>query len=195
MLLRRTFLSAVIALALAACETRQQSANLPDLSYAHLGPIRLDVANVEIVDEYYPPLRRPNVEHEFPIPPADAARRWANDRLQAVGRSRTVRFTIRNAAVTEVKLERRAGVVGAFTTDQSERYFGVLDIGVEIRSATGAREAYAEARAEQTRTVSEKASVNDRERVFFEMTEFLMKTIDAELERQIGQHFARFRRT
>ncbi|MBM3511031.1 MAG: hypothetical protein FJX61_12995 [Alphaproteobacteria bacterium] len=196
MLSRRWLLAiaAVAVLPLGACQVPAPAPTLPELTYAHLGPIRLDVARIEIVDDYLPPLRRPNVEHEFPIPPADAARRWVNDRLQAAGRQRTARFFIRTAAVVETKLDRRGGLAGAFTTDQSERYNATLEVALEIRSESGQREAYVEARSENTRTVSEKASINDRERVYFEMTEFLMKAVNAELEAQINQHFGRFRR-
>ena len=60
-------------------------ARFPELTYAHLGAMRLDVARVEIADEYHEPLRPPNVDHLFPTPPERAMRRWATDRLAASG--------------------------------------------------------------------------------------------------------------
>ncbi|MDA0260847.1 MAG: hypothetical protein O3A21_01420, partial [Proteobacteria bacterium] len=44
---------------LVSCETAAPKPELPKLSYAGLGLIRLDVAKIEIIDEYLPTLKRP----------------------------------------------------------------------------------------------------------------------------------------
>ena len=40
----------------------------------------------------------------------------------------------------------------------------------------------------RTRTVREDASLHDRKRIWFEMTEALMKDFNAEMEKNIRQH-------
>ena len=47
-------------------------------------------------------------------------------------------------------------------------------------------------RAERSRTVAEGVSLNDRERVWFEMTEAMMNDLNTSLQRQINQHLRAF---
>ena len=177
----------------AGCETAAPEPQKPELSYAHLGAIRLDVAKVEVVDEYLPPLQPPNVEHEFPISPAEALQQWARDRLQAAGKDRKARFIIRNAAVQEIALDKKKGLRGLFTKDQSERYDGRITVQLEIRSNRGFRDAFVEAMAEESRTVPEDISIVERERVFLQITKELIAVLNAEIEKQIAAHLSSYR--
>ena len=189
----RLAVAAVLLVAAAGCATPAPAPE-PQLGYAHLGPIRLDVAGIEIVDAYLPPLREPHVEHEFPVSPAEALQRWAQDRLVAAGRERGARFVIRDAAVREVRLPRKKGLRGLFTTDQSERYDGRVAVALEIRSQRSSfRDAIVEAVAERSRTVPEDASVEERERVFLQLTEDLVASLNGEIEKQIAAHLGAYR--
>ena len=184
--------AAILLVAAAGCATPAPAPE-PQLGYAHLGPIRLDVAGIEIVDAYLPPLREPHVEHEFPVSPAEALLRWAQDRLVAAGRERRARFVIHDAAVREVRLPRKKGLRGLFTTDQSERYDGRVAVALEIRSGRNVRDAIVEAVAERSRSVPEDASVEERERVFLRITEDLVASLNGEIEKQIAAHLAAYR--
>ena len=188
----RLAVAAILLVAAAGCAT-SAPAPAPQLGYAHLGPIRLDVAGIEIVDAYLPPLREPHVEHEFPVSPAEALLRWAQDRLVAAGGQRSARFVIRDAAVREVRLPTKKGLRGLFTTDQSERYDGRVAVTLEIRSRGSFRDAIVEAVAERSRTVPEDASVEERERVFLQITEDLVASLNGEIEKQIAAHLAAYR--
>ena len=182
----------LVAGVVAGCETAIPAPQKLELSYAHLGAIRLDVAKVEVVDEYLPPLQPPNVEHEFPISPAEALQQWARDRLQAAGKDRKARFIIRNAAVQEIALDKKKGLRGLFTKDQSERYDGRITVQLEIRSNRGFRDAFIEAIAEESRTVPEDISLVERERVFLQITEELIAILNAEIEKQIAAHLSSY---
>lgn len=187
----------VIALlgAVAACgQTAANRPVYPELTYGHLPPIRLDVASVEIVDDYESPLRPPNVEHEFPVTPAAAARRWAKERLKAVGQSGVARAIVRDASVVEVDLKQKGGLTGLFTTEQSQRYDARLVMEIEIRSERGFKDAFVSAEAKRSRTVPENLTLNEREKVYFKITEAVMGDLNAQLEKQINQHLARYLR-
>ncbi|MFQ5972142.1 MAG: hypothetical protein ACE5Q3_07390 [Alphaproteobacteria bacterium] len=173
---------------LAGCAEVGPAPKFPELTYDHLAPIPLDVAELRIVTAYQPPLDVPNVEHRAPTAPATAARRWAEDRLIATGaRGRRAVFTIVNAAIVESELERSSGLRGLLTTDQSERYDAALEVQLEVFSATGKREGLATASARRSRTVAENITLNERERVWFELTEKLMRDLNVELERSIRE--------
>jgi hypothetical protein len=185
----RNLSAAVVALAmLAGCETPPPPSGFPQLSYAHLPPINLNVAKVEIVSEYRPTGVAPNVEHLFPVKPLEAAKRWSRERLKAVGRSGTARVTIRRASVVEVPLARSTGLRGMLTTDQTERYDGVIEISIAILDDSGRQLGAIVSRALRTKSVPEDISVYDREKVWFDMVEAMMNDLNVSLETQIKRY-------
>jgi hypothetical protein len=190
----RTF-AALAALALLAPlgPGRAQDARFADLTFGYLGQIALDAARVEVVQEFRSAGAKPNVEHLFPIPPAAAVARWAEDRLKPAGRFRLCRVVVKDAAVVEVPLPKTGGIKGWFTTDQSERYDATVEVTVEIRDDTG-RNAYATARVKRSQTVEDGTPPNKRREVWYAMTEKLMADLDKELERAIRQYLAAYLR-
>jgi len=182
----------LVLLALAACETPPPETRFPEMTFAHLGPIRLDVADIELVEAHPPPLKHPNVEHLAPTSPADAMRRWAADRLRATGGAGRAKLTIERADIVETALKKTGGVRGLFTTDQSERYDATLEVVLEVRDDQGRRSGFAKARASRSRTIAEDASAADRDRLLFRLTEELMADIDRTLEENIRRHLASF---
>lgn len=177
---------------LAACDTPPYRYQFADLTYAHLSPFALNVAVIDPANAYRPPMRSPNVEHLFPVQPAAAAMQWAKDRLIAVGSNGAARFTVLQASVVEVPLERTTGFQGLFTDDQSERYDAVLEVRLDVENAQGLRTGTVTARAQRSQTVAEDATLNERERVWYELTEALMTDLNAELEKNIRQHLGAF---
>lgn len=188
-----TGLAAAAAGSLAGCNTPPSRYEFPELTYAHLPPIRLDVAVVDVVDSYHPPMMEPNVEHLFPVPPARAMERWARDRLVAAGNNGAALFTILRADVIEVPLERTTGIKGVFTVDQSYRYDASLEIRLDAENTSGLRRGTITAQARRSQTVAEDMTLNERERLWFEMTELLMRDIGAEIEKNIDKYLAAFR--
>ena len=189
---RNLALAAVMFGTIAACQTPDPEPTYPELSYGHLGTIPLDVARIEVVLAYAPPAKKPNVEHLFPVSPLSVAERWIADRLRAAGRTGVARATITQASVVEVVLDRTRGLRGVFTIDPSERYDGVIEIDIRILGDDGREKAAVLSRAERSRTVAEGVSLNDRERVWFEMTEAMMNDLNTSLQRQINQYLRAF---
>jgi hypothetical protein len=177
---------------LAGCALSVERPDFPELTWTHLPPITLDVAEIEIIDATQPTGASPHVEHLFPLPPAKAAERWARDRLRAGGANNRARFTIQRAEVTEVNLRQTGGLSGLFTKDQSERYDADLVVLLEIRSDAGQRLGQVTAELRKSRTVAEDASLNEREAVWFAITDDLMKLLNTEMERTMPQFLGRW---
>lgn len=176
--------------AIAACETPAPASKLPELTFAHLPTLRIPVQRIEVVNRYVAPMRAPNVEHLFPVPPARAMERWAADRLKADGGRGVARFAIAEASVKETKLPRDESMRGYFTKQQTERYDARVDATLEIQDAVGAMKGVANAHATRSVSVREDASLNERERTKFDLVEGLMKDFDAEIERSILRYLA-----
>lgn len=184
---------AAALLSLGACQMASPpQPNFPDLTFAHLPKLRLDVAQIEVIDEYVSPAKPPNVEHLFPTRPAAVAERWGRDRLEAVGAAGRARVLVKRASVVEVPLEQSKGIRGLLTTDQSERYDAVIEIVVQVEGPKG-RGSVASS-ATRSRSVPENVSLNDRERMWFEMTEEMMSDLNTALEARIREAFANYLR-
>ncbi len=191
--LKAILLLAATSLTLVGCEITPERNVYPELTYQHLDPIRLDVRDIVVEQAYAPPLAEPNVDHDFPVKPMDAAARWAQDRLVAAGATRTATFVIRDAAVVEVPLEQSEGVTGAFTTDQSERYDAHMEVQIVIRDDRGWEEANLITEVTRTMTVAEDVTLNEREKAWYSLTEKLMVDMDQRLAESIEENFQRYR--
>jgi len=177
-----------------ACVQTPPGKSFPELRYSHLDPIGLAVNSVEVRTVYVSPGKAPNVEHEFPVKPAAAAERWVQDRIRARGGPDRLRATVTKGSVVEVPLKRTTGIRGAFTTDQSERYDGELELRLEIFAPNGTRRAMVSSRATRTRTVAEDVTLSEREDIWFRITEAMMNDLNRALEHQIAKHFTEWRR-
>ncbi|WP_417432083.1 hypothetical protein [Kiloniella sp.] len=193
MLSRRSFMLSGLAIggaALTGCKTAPSSYEYAELTYTHLPPYNLLVRDVVIDQAYVSPAKSPNVEHLFDISPAQASARWAKDRLYPQGNNNVLNFLIKNAAVTESKLEQQKGITGLFTYDQSERYTGVLEVELQVLNDQGFNEASVVAKAERSVTVAENIKLRDREKVWYKLTEDLMTEIDRQLQQGIAKHLS-----
>jgi hypothetical protein len=177
---------------LAGCTVPVQRSSFPELTWTHLPPITLDVAEIEIIDATRPTGASPYVEHLFPLPPAKAAERWARDRLRAGGTANRARFIIQRGDVTEVNLRQTGGLTGLLTKDQSERYDAELGVLLEIRSNTGQRLGQVITELRKSRSVQEDASLNEREAAWFSITEDLVKLLNTEMERTMPEFLGRW---
>ncbi len=192
-MLRRTFLLTSLG-ALAACETPIAVPRYADITFRHRPKINLDVAKVTVVEAYQGPGALPNVEHEFPIPPQRMARNWARDRLNAVGSSGEVVFTIREAPVIEVPLEKKQGLSGLVTVDQAERYEARLVVEMRAENPALGNQASAVTSVERKRTVPEDITINEREGIWYKMTEDMAGDLDKQLQDSLHQYFGAFLR-
>jgi len=162
-----------------------------DIRFTNKPPIVLRASIVDIRDEYEPPFKPPFVEQTFPIPPARAVANWARDRLKATDPSspQRVRVTITDASVKEIDLRLTPGLRGAFTKDQSQRYDASVALRVDLLDDHGSPVRSVTASATRSRTVAEDITLNDRDRVFYTMTEQLMQDLDQDLDSKIRGSF------
>ena len=184
-LLRPAVLAIAATLALGACTSAPPRPQARQISFANLAPISFDVARIEVVQQYQPPQVPPNVDHLTPVQPTDAIRRWANDRVRAMGSSGTMRVIIKDASITETHLAGTTGVRGAFTTDQSERYDGRLSVDLVVEVPSRQFQGYTGATVSRTISVPENVSLQGREDAWHSLVERMMADLNAKLEEGI----------
>jgi hypothetical protein len=182
---RRTFLLLPALVSLAACDTPPMRQSYATLTFQDRPPIRLDVAEIEIVQAYKAPGVAPHVDHLFPQKPADVAANWGRDVLRAVGQHGQATYTIVDASATDTPLPRSGGLTQMFKTEQSDRYDLHIAVKLEVGNPALASTGYVTAEAFRSQTVAENMTLNQREAVWFQMTESAMRELDGKLEAAI----------
>jgi hypothetical protein len=184
---RRSFLLLLLPAlaALGACETPPMRQSYATLTFQDRPPIRLDVAQIEIVQAYQAPGVAPHVDHLFPQKPADVAANWGRDVLRAAGQRGQATYTIVDASATDTPLPRSGGLTQMFRTEQSDRYDLHIAVKLEVANPALASTGYVTAEAFRSQTVAENMTLNQREAVWFQMTESAMRELDGKLEAAI----------
>lgn len=189
----RLVVAVAAALVVGACQNaKPPMQKLPEISFANLRPFQLDVGQLEIVSEFAAPGRSPHVEHLMPVSPEGAAQRWAQDRLRPVGRAGSARVVIKDAKVVEVPLAIDKGLSGAFKKEQEIRYDAALSVAVQILDARGMVQGETVAQATRSRTVAEGITLNERDRVLYDISESLVKDIDQQMAQLIQSYLGRW---
>ena len=189
---RRTVLFLPALAALAACDTPPMRQSFATLTFQDRPPLRLDVAQLEIVDAYKAPGTAPHVDHLFPQKPADVAVAWGRDVLRAVGQRGMATYTIVDASATQTALPRATGMTQMFKTEQSDRYDLHIEVKLEVGNPLLASTGYVTASANRSQTVAEDMTLNEREAVWFQMTESAMRELDDKLEAAIRKDLSAF---
>jgi hypothetical protein len=118
--------------------------------------------------------------------------KWAQDRLRPLGREGSARLIVRDAKVVETRLKTDSGVTGMFKDQQAERYDASLDVVFQILDERQFMIAEAQAQATRTRGVLEGISVNERERIWYELVQQLTEEVGAQLENSMRTFMARW---
>ena len=71
----KNFIALLGVLLLAGCAEGPPITTTPDLTFANLQPISVNASSVDVIDDYKPPLRDPNIEHSFRLPTYTALER------------------------------------------------------------------------------------------------------------------------
>lgn len=183
---RREFLLLTSSALLAsACDTPPKRQTFATLTFQDRPQLRLDVAQIEIVQAYKAPGQAPNVDHLFPQKPLDVATAWGRDVLRAVGQRGMATYTILDASAIETDLPRSTGLTQVFKTEQSQRYDLRIAVRLELGNPLLLTTGSAEASATRSQTVAENMTLNQREAVWFQMTESAMRELDQKLEAAI----------
>lgn len=157
--------------------------------FQNSGKIELKVNKIDIISEFTPSFRRPNIEHLFPISIEKSARIWANDRLEAVDYSSTkqAQIIIRDASVTE-ELE---PVDSIFEKDRI-KYRATLNIVVKITDSNQLSSASTEVEAWQELTIPADTSIEEKEKYWNQMVYELFNSFNQRMDFNIRKYLSMY---
>jgi hypothetical protein len=157
----------LLPLALAACGEEPEPVYEP-LRYNYLPPIQLNVASIEVQQRFIPSGVAPDVSNQNPVPPIEALKAMANDRLQAFGTANKAVF-----AILDASLARTNDVVT-----------GSMAVSLTIQDDKGAQLGFAEARVQSHHT----GRIGAIRPVLYDMTKAMMSDMNVEFEYQIRRN-------
>ena len=164
---------------LAACAITPPERPNPNFAYKQYPPTVLNVAQIDVVEAYTPPMRTPNVEHMMPHPLPSAVAEWARTRFRAGGSDGVVTITIQDASVIAQDLNRTSGVKGWFTVDQAERFDAKVLVEMKVDGVALGSTGSGTVRVERGQTIAENVSIMDRDRTWTSMSETILLDLDA----------------
>jgi len=167
MLTRRT--SLLLPWLVAACGGGEER-DFPPLHYNYLTPLRLNVAAVQIEQRFVPSGAPPDMSQLDPMPPIQALRNMAADRLQALGAAGQGVFVISQASL----IRRNDTITGNFAVE------------LNIYTSPNVRAAYASASV----TGSYSGDLDDLPGRLYDMTKSLMDRMNVEFEYQVRRSLA-----
>jgi hypothetical protein len=185
----------IMLLAVAACQNAPQSYTLSPVTFAREQVIRVNVAKINVIDETSATKTSANIEQKMSMPPADALRIWAKERLQAVGQSGSLEITLSDASIKEVSLPVREGFQGFISDEQNMRYDGSLKATLRLYDGQNAMSrAEGDVSIMRSHTINEKATIADREKLWHDMATDMALSFDKEAELRLRQYFSPYLR-
>ena len=155
--------SLLVPLVLAACGGSPPA--YPTLRYDYLPPIRLNVARIEVRQDYVPSGVAPDVSPLDPAQPVDALRQMAADRLRPFGAAGRAVFVIQNASLIE----------------SGDTITGTFAVRLDIYTSANNRVGYAEARVARVHS----GHIDDIHQLLYDMTKQLMEEMNVQFEYQV----------
>jgi len=151
--------------------------------------IELKVNKIDVISEFTPSFRRPNIEHLFPISIEKSARIWANDRLEAVDYASTkqAQVIIKDASVTE-ELE---PVDKIFEKDRI-KYRATLYIVVKITDANHLSSASTEVEAWRELTIPADTDIAEKEKYWNQMVYELLNSFNQRMDYNIRKYLSMY---
>ena len=193
MMMRYVFLCLSAVFLLSGCAQSPWDARQPEMTFANFSPVGLNVLKIEVRNDYNPPMKEPNVEHKFSTPPYVAAENLVKKQLGAAGIDNVLRAIVKEASVVREELPTTTGFWGVFTREPAERLKARVVLRFELarQQSPDIIIGYVELTAKRSKTLMEGASVSDRARAYFDLTEDLMNDLNNGLTSSVKNSFGK----
>ncbi len=182
----------VFAVLLAGCTTVEPPPPaLPELTFVNMTPIRVDVANVAVVDAYRSPMKPPDVEYIFQPPPDVAAQRMLKHLLVPAGGENVLRAIIQKASVVRRDLPAHHSLQGLLMQAPAVELTAVMKVRFELinQDAPDIVLGHADVVVHREKTLDEGLSPDARANAYFDLTEELMNDLNAGMQSIVKKTF------
>lgn len=182
----------IVSLLLSACGTKIIRTATPKFSYLHLPKLSVLVSEIQVLQRTELTFEEANIEHLFPMPISSAVRRWVNHRLVSTGSSKIMRVIIEEARATALNLKTNENLKALFTNEQEVQINANLSVKIEIIDDTNAVLAFTRVAVTRSRTIPESSSVEERDKIYSDLTMVLMNDFNTTQEQKYRRFFSSF---
>ncbi len=168
-----------LLLTLSACTSfsRHSGMPLPELTFAHIEFLPVNVGSIKIENEYDPALNVGDVSSSFPTPPDIALRRYIENRLEPAGETGVLHFVIEDAQVTQHVLE-QDGILGKWLqAGERDSYEVSIRVRLYTDFAAGHQSSQSVLTLRRTLTIPDALSLAEREFEQLSFLELLMEDV------------------
>jgi hypothetical protein len=152
-------------------------------------PFQLNIARIEVVPQYQPSSQLPHIETDMPVSPESAIKRWVQDRLQPTGRTGTLRVLIRDASAIETPLKKDSGMTAMFKKEAAAKIDMSIDVALQMLDDKQFVISEVTAKAARSRTELEDQTLNDRDRLLYDMVKDMMQGFDHDITPDVRATF------
>ena len=187
-LVARAFVAAAL-FAVAACADTPPPAPKGDIGFTG-APIRLDVETTAIDNHYSPSGKAPNIEQLHEVTPSSIAERWLQTRVVPIGTQGQAILNVYDARVVEESLKTKGGLTGFFGDQVDTKITGTLraELTVMQPKASGGVAVYkAGVTATSERTLLQSATLNERDKAYFDLTKKLAEEFDRLMTAEVNR--------
>lgn len=162
----------------------------PALDVAQLPAIRLSVQAVEVENRAQVPANMNFIGRRWSQELAQDAQNYLRARVQAAGGGEFARATVEEATLIERARETSGGLL---STEPTWELVGALATRVAVVDGLGIENGFATSRVEIRRSISERASVETKDRAVRELSRDLVAAMSRELDKSVQQNLASYR--
>ena len=175
---------------LAACTQVQPVPTLHAPDYAKYGTTRLDVNDIQVINDYIPPYHAPNVEHELYLPPYVAVRDWARDRFQAVGNVGVAKIHVLDASIVKRAMPVKDDLPGYFSDQVNAEYRLHVHVRLEIISPNFDNQPFADVEVSRVLQTTEGMTVAQRDSEFHAMIVSMLDQLNQLMTKSIADRLS-----
>ncbi len=193
----RFILAAALCIALAGCAAEPPPLTAPlTLDYARYGAIQLTVGKIDFISvSALQPAPDAGFFSRFKPSLADAAYRWGQDRLQAIGSQGYAVYSIDKATLTRAPLPFGNPGRGLFQQtqnlfkrEQAEKWIAQVTVTLRVADGPERYSGHASATVTRSTTVPEKATAREQENAYRRLLLGLMDDLNAQMPHSISTH-------
>ena len=151
---------------------------MPELTFEHMAPFPVNVAKIDVENQYDPASDPQDVSSSFPSPPDIMLRRYAENRLQPVGQQGTLKFVIEDSHIHHSLVQPAGKFTGWLGIDRKDLYEVVMRLRMFEITADGHERTNAVLNLRRSISIPQRYSVAEKDIEKFKFLEMLMQDVD-----------------
>lgn len=179
-----------IALLFVSSCTTSASFKSVNLNFENVSPLRFNISDFQIINEYIMPMKSPNIEHIFSKTPSRVLEDFINHKFANRGNNKKAKIIIKEASIIENKILNKNILNSIFMNENKTIYSGKLSVKIEFLSERGFVESYSNFQSLHEKTITGSLTLNNLQQVYLELLEELIKGLNMEIDAQISSYFS-----